>query len=55
MLRSAQGCEQHVSDGAHILIFSLDRLNKDEAISKLIFGISIFGQHDHTTMLNSYR
>ena len=38
-----QGFGQPVSDGAHILIFSLDRLNKDEVISKLIFGISICG------------
>ena len=33
----------HASDFAHILLFSLDGLNKDEAIYKLIFGISIYG------------
>ena len=35
--------ELHVSDCAHILLLALMGLNKDEAIYKLIFGISIFG------------
>ena len=35
--------ELHVSDCAHILLFALMGLNKDEAIYKLIFGISIYG------------
>ena len=38
-----QGFEQHVSDCAHILILALICLNMDEAIYKLIFGISIYG------------
>ena len=40
---TSQGFEQPVSNCAHIYIFSLDGLNKDEAISKLIFEISICG------------
>ena len=35
--------ERHVSDCAHILLLALMGLNKDEAIYKLIFGISIYG------------
>ena len=35
--------ELHVSDCVHILLFSLVDLNKDEAIYKVIFGISIYG------------
>ena len=35
--------ERHVSDCAHILFLALMGLNKDEAIYKLIFGISIYG------------
>ena len=34
----------------HILMCSLHKLNKDEAIFKLVSG----GQHEHTTMLSSY-
>ena len=32
----------HVSDCVHILLFSLNGLKKDEAVYKLIFGISIY-------------
>ena len=35
--------ELHVSNCAHILFLALMGLNKDEAIYKLIFGISIYG------------
>ena len=35
--------ELHVSDCVNILLFSLNGLKKDEAIYKLIFGISIYG------------
>ena len=38
-----QGFYKPVSDCAHILSFSLHMLNKDESISKLIFGICICG------------
>ena len=38
-----QVLELHVSDCAHILFLALMGLNKDEAIYKLIFGISIYG------------
>ena len=35
--------ELHVSDCAHILLLALMGLNKDEAIHKVICGISIYG------------
>ena len=38
-----QAFELHVSDCAHILLLALIGLNKDEAIYKLILGISIYG------------